>query len=151
MNKKCFLALLPFLMLGCSQQKVDTKAESEKLMQTSRDWSKLTSTKDVEKIVSYWTDDATLISSGLPLLKGKKEIRQMVESSMKTPGFSISWEPVHAEIAESGDMGYIIEKSQISFNDSTGKTITMNSNGVTIWKKQPDGSWKNVVDVASAE
>jgi len=75
----------------------------------------------------------------------------MVEGSFKTPGFQISWEPERAEISESGDMAFLIEKSQISFNDSTGKSITIKNNGVTIWKKQSDGSWKNVVDISSEE
>ncbi|MFI5155946.1 MAG: YybH family protein [Chitinophagales bacterium] len=150
--KKWIFSLLPtFLFFGCAQQKVDTKAEAAKLMETSREWSRLTASKDIEKILSYWADDATLISSGQPLLKGKKDIRQMVESSMKTPGFQISWEPDHAEISETGDMGYLIEKTRISFNDSTGKTVTMKSNAVTIWKKNADGTWKNVVDISSAE
>ena len=151
MNKKILLLWLLCFILGCSQQKVDTKAESEKLMQTSREWSKLAATKDIEKILSYWSDDATVISSGQPVCKGKKEIREMVEGSFKTPGFQISWEPERAEISESGDMAFLIEKSQISFNDSTGKSITIKNNGVTIWKKQSDGSWKNVVDISSEE
>jgi ketosteroid isomerase-like protein len=84
-------------------------------------------------------------------LKGKKAIRQMVEESYKIPGFRISWQPQSVEVSENGDMAYLIEDAQISFTDSTGKTITQNNKAVSIWRKQTDGSWKNVVDISTPE
>jgi uncharacterized protein (TIGR02246 family) len=151
MKKNILVELMLITILSCSQQKIDTKAEGEKLMQTSREWSQITSTGNVEKILSYWADDAVVISPGQPVLKGKKEIRQMVEGSFKTPGFKISWEPQSADVSQSGDMAYLIEKSELSMNDSSGKSITLHYNGVTVWKKQADGSWKNVADIATNE
>ena len=138
-----------FTMLCCQNQKIDMKAEGEKLMQTSRDWSKAAEDRDVEKTLNYWSDDATVISAGAPVLKGKEAIRGMLEGSLKNPNFSISWKPVSVEIAKSGDMGYLIENSKIIMKDSTGKATVQNFEAVTIWKKQQDGSWKNVVDIMS--
>jgi len=118
-------------------------------MQTSREWSQIASTADIEKTLSYWAEDAVVMLAGQPILFGKKDIRKMVEESFKTPGFKISWEPQSVQVSESGDMAYLIEKESMSMNDSTGKTMTMYSDGVTVWKKQSDGSWKNVVDVST--
>ena len=117
-------------------------------MQLSREWSKATATGDVDKIVSYWTDDAMVITSGQQSI-GKQSIRQMVEESFKMPGFRISWEPESAVVSESGDMAYLIENSQINFTDSTGKAVTLHNKGVSIWRKQKDGSWKNAVDITT--
>jgi ketosteroid isomerase-like protein len=93
-------------------------------------------TKDVDKIVNYWTDDAFLMQEGQPPLKGKQAIRQMVEESFKIPGFSISWQPQSVEVSDNGDMAYMIENAQVSFTDSTGKAITINNKAVTVWRKQ---------------
>jgi uncharacterized protein (TIGR02246 family) len=139
------------IILSCSQEKVNTKAEAEKVMQLSKDWSKAASTGDVNKTVSYWADDAILISEGMPVLKGKEAIKKMVEGSFKMPGFRISWEPQEVVVSESGDMAYIIENSQVSYSDSTGKSITQNNKAVSIWRKQADGTWKNVVDISTPE
>ena len=149
--KSLFISTLLLLTASCQPKKVDTKAESEKLMQASREWSAAANSRDIEKIVSYWTDDAILFSAGEPELKGKKAIREMVEASMKNPGFSISWVPISAEVSESGDMGYLIEHSKITMKDSTGKTNIMTFKGVTVWKKQKDGSWKNAIDIMSPD
>lgn len=149
---KSFFFLSLIMSVSCKNNEeiaVDTTAEGKHLMQISKDWSDAAVSRDIEKTLAYWSDDAILISAGQPTLKGKDDIRKMVEGSINDPNFSISWEPISAEISESGDMGYLMEKSQITMTDSTGTANVMHFEGVTIWKKQADGSWKNVVDIMS--
>jgi uncharacterized protein (TIGR02246 family) len=145
--KTLCIVLVAFMLINCQPEKVDTKAEGEKLMQASRDWSDAAAKRDMEKVTSYWADNAILIAPGEPTLNGKNEIRKMVEESFKMPGFKISWEPKSVEISEDGTMGYLIEDSEMSFPDSTGTVSSHKVRGVSIWRKQGDGSWKNVVDV----
>ena len=147
------LTLFLFLLAiaGCNQTKVDKKAEGEKIMQLSKEWSQAAATKDIEKTLSYWADDAFMMEGGQAPLNGKQAIRQMVEESFKMPGFSISWEPQTVEVSDNGDMAYLIENSKVSFNDSTGKTVTIKNKAVSIWRKQEDGSWKNAVDISTAD
>ncbi len=140
-----FLASLP----SCERAKIDIKGEGEKLMQASREWSKSASSRDIEKTLAYWADDAVVISAGEKELKGKDAIRGMVEGGLKNPDFEISWEPQSVEISEGGDMGYLLEDAKIITKDSSGNVMTQHFKSVTIWKKQSDGSWKNVVDVMS--
>lgn len=149
--KKISTLLMVLILVSCQQKKADTKAEQEKLMQISREWSQAASTGDIDKILGYWTEDAVLFSSGEMAIKGKKGLREMLEASMKVPGFRISWEPLSAEVSESGDMGYLIEKTEISFTDPEGVTQTQKNNAVTIWRKQSDGAWKNVVDISTPD
>jgi conserved hypothetical protein len=138
-------------IMSCNQTKVDKKAEGEKIMQLSKEWSQTVATKDVEKIVSYWADDAFVMQEGQAPLKGKQAIREMVEESFKMPGFNISWQPESVEVSDAGDMAYLIENAQVSFNDSTGKQVSIKNKAVSIWRKQQDGSWKNVVDISTAD
>ena len=138
------------MLIACAEQKkVDTKAEGEKLMQISREWAAAAKSRDVEKTVSYWADDAILISAGEPVFKGKAAIREMVAGAFQSPGFNITWEPLEVKVSESGDMAYILEDSQMSYPDSVGNTVTIRNKAVTIWLRQADGSWKNAVDIAT--
>ena len=86
------------------------------------------------------------MSHGQPTLIGKKAIQEMIESTSKIPGFKISWEPLSVYVSKSGDMAYMIERNQITMNDSLGKPITEFNNVVTVWRKEADGYWKNVVE-----
>ena len=136
---------------SCNGPYVDTQAEAARLMQISRDWSRVAGTDSVDRILSYWADDATVISPGEPTYKGKQAIRGMVESAIKTPGFKISWEPISATVSKSGDLGYLIEQNQMTFPDSTGKQITVYTRSLTVWRKDANGDWKNVVDISNED
>src|SRR4030095_4342252 len=146
MRIRSLLSTVLFLM-GCNEQKVDTKAEGERLMELSREWSRSAATDSIEKTLSYWADDAIVMSPGQPPIKGKKAIREMVESTSKIPGFKISWEPLSVAIAKSGDIAYLIEQNQITVNDSLCNPHSEFNKSVTIWRKETDGSWKNIVDM----
>jgi ketosteroid isomerase-like protein len=137
--------LLAIVLISCAPKKVDTAAEAEKLMQISRDWSQLISSKDTEKILSYWSDDAVLYSPGEAPVKGKDALRTMVAESFNNPGFSISWEPIEAHVSDDGSMGYLIEQNKVTINDST----IFYGNALTVWQKSADGTWKNVAEMST--
>jgi uncharacterized protein (TIGR02246 family) len=136
-------------LVGCSKSHVDTNKEGARLMEISREWSKSAATDDIERILSYWADDAVMMSSTNPPLKGKAAIREMVEATKKIPGFKISWEPVNVAVSSSGDMAYMIEENQVTVNDSLGNPVTKYGTGVTIWRKEKDGIWRNVVEIVN--
>jgi uncharacterized protein (TIGR02246 family) len=144
------MLLVAFAILtGCSEPGVDTKSEGERLMEISREWSKSAATDDLEKTISYWADDAILMSSGSRPLKGKAAIRAMVEGSKDIPGFKISWEPVSVAVSRSGDMAYMIEENQVTMNDSLGNPTTKYGTGITIWRKEKDGIWRNAIEIVN--
>jgi ketosteroid isomerase-like protein len=147
-----YLSVLLFIGLtSCGDHSVDSKIEGARLMQISRDWSKSAATDSMEKILSYWAEDALVMSPGQSPIQGKTAIREMIAGTSKIPGFKISWEPLSVSISKSGDMAYMIEQNQITVNDSLGKPITEFNKSVTIWRKEADGSWKNIVDMWNAE
>ena len=134
-------------LAACAQPAVDIEAEGEALMQLSRDWSDLVATGDVDAIVAGWAEDAVMMPPGTPPLKGKAAIRAYVEAAEQIPGFEISWEPLEVHVASSGDMAYMIERNVTTVHDSLGNPVTTHGKVVTVWKKDPNGSWKNVVDM----
>ena len=140
------LLSIVFILHACSDHSVDTKAEGEKLMQISRDWSKSAATDSIERTLSYWADEAVVMPPGQPPIKGKKAIREMIESTSKIPGFKISWEPLSVAVSKNGDMAYMLEQNQITIQDSSGTPKTEFNKGVTIWRKDADG-WKNIIDI----
>lgn len=148
--KQVMLLLCSYLLLcSCNNSKENTQDAAENLKQTSREWAQAAEAGDIEKTLSYWADDAVIISGGQPMIEGKAAIRNMVEESFKMPGFEISWEPQSATVSEDGKLGYLVEDSHMVMPDSTGQPVKHHFKSVTIWKKQADGTWKNVVDVMS--
>jgi ketosteroid isomerase-like protein len=150
MNTKFIIpcVLIAFVMLSCTQRNVDLKAEEAALLKTDSIWSALgTNSKDVEKIVSYWSDDAVVIPPGEPPVRGKDALRKMVGDLTNIPGFSISWKSSEIHFSPDGQLAYMYGENLFSMNDSTGNKIAIPGRGYTIWRKETDGNWKCVVDI----
>jgi ketosteroid isomerase-like protein len=118
----------------------------EALMNTSRDWAAATASGDLERALAYWTDDAIVLPPDQPAVVGKAAIRAYVLQAASMPGFSITWEPELAVVSENGDMGYMVERNTVTFDDATGVLQTQCGKAVTVWRRQTDGRWKCVVD-----
>jgi ketosteroid isomerase-like protein len=148
---RLMLTLMLAACLAACAGRPDPAAEEAKLMETSRAWSRAAAGGDVDAILAYWADDALVLPPGLPPLRGRAALRTYLETSMKTPGFRISWEPLEAKVSREGDMGYLVERTTVTVDGPDGRPVTQHFRGVTIWRRQSDGSWKNVVDINNAE
>ena len=134
------------LLGGCSKPAVDQEAEGRELMELSRTWSDIVEAGDMDSALEFWADDAVMLPPDLPVLSGKSAIREYVMGAAKIPGFRISWEPVSAYVSESGDMAYLIERNVTEMDGEDGQKIVIHGKVVTIWRKDANGHWKNVVE-----
>lgn len=133
------------LLGGCSNSAVEY--EARELMQLSRDWSAMVGSGDIEASIDLWADDAVMLPPDMPVLSGKAAIREYVLGAANIPGFKISWEPETAHISKGGDMAYLIERNVIEVDGEKGEKIVTHGKVVTVWRKDQDGQWKNVVDM----
>ena len=149
MNTKLFLPVIILIFIvACTETKVDLKTEEAAIIKADSIWSALSAEgKDIDKILSYWAEDAVVIPPGQPVVKGKEALRKFVEESFKIPGFSISWKSSEVKLSPDGKLAYLYAENMTTINDSTGNKISMPGRGYSIWRKEPDGSWKCVVDI----
>ncbi len=135
------------LLVGCSEPVVDRDAEAQGLMQLSREWSTMVGAGDFEAAIDVWADDALMLPPDFPVLSGKSAISEYVAGTASIPGFKISWEPDSAHISKSGDMAYLIERNVIEMDGENGEKIVTHGKVVTVWRRDSQGRWKNVVDM----
>ena len=70
---------------------MDITQERMRLLRRDAEWATVASEgRDVERILSFWTDDAIVLPSGLSAVVGKAALRQYVETSLRIPGFRIT-------------------------------------------------------------
>ena len=121
-------------------------------MQRDAEWANLaTAGKDIEKIVSYWSDDAVIIFPGQPVLEGKAAIRAYVTSSLNTPGFKIHWVSQKPVFSPDGKLGYMRSTNELTLPGPNAASMTLHLRGISIWRLDPDGQWYCVVDMANEE
>jgi ketosteroid isomerase-like protein len=151
-SSSLFLLVFLLLLVGCSQRGFDPVAEEAKLLRRDAEWADLASAgKDVEKIVSYWSDDAVLIFPGQPLLEGKAAIRAYVAESLNTPGFRIHWVSERPVFSPDGKLAYMRGKDELTAPGPHGAPVTVHLRGISIWRLDADGQWRCVVDMSNEE
>ncbi len=64
------------------------------------------------------------------------------------PAFQLTWEPLQVDVSADGTLGYTWGRYEATERAPDGKTTATPGIFVTIWKRQPDGSWKFVYDGA---
>ncbi len=128
----------------------DAAAESAKLMQRDAHWADLaTAGKNVDSVVSYWSDDAVVMEPGQPVAEGKAAIRKYVEESYKTPGFRIHWVSGKPVFSPDGKMAYMRATDEMDVPGANGAPMTLHLRGYSIWRLDPDGQWRCVVDISN--
>lgn len=111
------------------------------------EWSEAAQARDLERILSFWSEDAIVYPPGSAALVGKPAIREYVEKSFQIPGFGISWKTDQVVVAASGDLAYGTGTNRVTFHGPDGKPTTVEGKTVTVWRKQKDGSWKCAIDI----
>ena len=128
----------------------DAAAESAKLLQRDVEWAEVaTAGKDVEKIISYWTDDAVVMEPGQPAIEGKQAIRAFVTASVNTPGFKIHWVSQKPAFSSDGKMVYMRGTDDMTVPGPKGAPLTLHLQGYSIWRMDANGQWLCVVDIAT--
>lgn len=113
-----------------------------KMMDTDKAFSQMSREKGMKKaFIEYMDGEGVLLRPNQYPLIGASAIDFL--SQVNDTAFTLEWEPQKAYIAKSGELGYTF--GIYALKPSAADTILYGTY-VSIWKKQPDGSWKFVLD-----
>ncbi|HLO18863.1 MAG TPA: DUF4440 domain-containing protein [Sphingomicrobium sp.] len=144
------LVALVVVVSACARSSFDVAAEGQKLLRRDAEWANAAAAgKDVEKIVSYWSDDALVIEPGQPVYEGKAAIRAYVAGSLQIPGFRIHWVSEKPVFSPDRKMAYMRGVDEMTVQGPNGALMTVRMRGISIWRRDPDGQWRCVVDIAN--
>jgi len=149
-------------LAGCAQQQPkspdskeamamampDLAKEEAAIRATDAQWRAAVKSHDAAKTASFWSDDATILFANQAPVIGKKAILEYVTEAYKDPDFMVTWTPGTIVMASSGDMAYQIATDTFTFRQGK-KIVSLNNNGMVVWRKQSDGSWKAAADIGT--
>ncbi len=145
-HKSVALAVLLLAVLGSSLAFAKDNADDEQAIRAlDTAWSQAAQARDLDKTVSYYADDASMLPPNMAIAIGKDAIRAVWSKLLTMPG-SVTFAPSKIVVAKSGDLAYEIGTFQITVNDAQGKPATSTGKFVVAWQKRA-GQWKAVADI----
>ena len=127
----------------------DAKDSSATLIRLEADFMKAAAERGSQGYMSYYAEDAVELPNGADMLRGKENIANTM-GFLDDKNNHLTWTPVYADMAASGDLGYTYGTFEFRSKDKDGKPTVEYGKYASIWKKQKDGSWKVVMDMGNA-
>ncbi len=132
------LALIPPLGTLCAQS---SNRDLQAMVDAEKAFIEMAKTQNRRDAFLYYLSDSAVTQGPNGPIKGKARIQQQPVGDDW-----LYWEVGYSDIAGSGDFGFNTGPWELRAKKTDAKPAAFGEFN-SIWKKQPDGSWKNVLDI----
>jgi ketosteroid isomerase-like protein len=96
---------------------------------------------------TWFAPDAVTLANGAASVIGHDAIA--ARATWTPQAYQLKWTPEGARMSASGDMGFTWGQYEGDSKDAEGNPVKKTGRYMTVWKKQPDGSWKVELDASN--
>ena len=148
----CTATVLAATLTACNQTSGNTDADIAAVRAVEAQWNQDWAAHDIDKIMSHYADDAVLMVPFTPAATGRAAITEGNKPMAADPVTALKFTAARVEVAKSGDVAWTQGSYTLTLTDPQSKQV-INDHGsyVTTYRKQPDGSWKAIADIATSE
>ena len=135
--------------IGTQTPAPNLQAAADQIVKSDAAFAQSVAEKDRTKFLSFIAEGTTFNGGAANELHGRDAVMKAWGDFFAPDGPTLSWTPTKGEVIGAGDVGYTTGRSVFRQRDASGKVTERRGQYVTIWRKQPDGSWKVVFDTGS--
>lgn len=149
-NGILFFALLGF-STGCTSESTSTpSSDPAELVAVDRLFCQRSLEAGMKVAFVEYADSAVIkMEDGQPAIRGIQNLQTQWADPRPDGPSPLVWEPQHADVSASGDLGFTYGYWRYPASTATGTDTLYYGNYVSIWKRQADGSWKYVLDTGT--
>jgi ketosteroid isomerase-like protein len=123
----------------------DKATKCLELMSIDRDFSKMSEQEGMKSaFIEFIDSNGVMLRSNSKPFVGANAIDYLIQQDDK--GYSLSLDPHHAEMAESGEMGFTYGIYRLQ---SKSMDTAIFGTYANVWKKQQDGKWKLLLNTSN--
>ena len=142
------MAAAAALALSASSRTPDPAAARARLRDAELAFAQASKARGADAWAEVFADSGVQMNPGHNYV-GKEAVRALMAPDLADTTHLLSWTPTTVDVSASGDLGYTMGRWQVA--PRAGGTPLLQGSYVTIWKKQPDGAWKVVLDAGNAD
>src|SRR5262249_34681427 len=102
----------------------DLRSAESAIRVASDDWGKAITSRDVEKTISFYSEDGSYFPNRHPLIRSKDELRKFWAQLFAKPGPGFTCDTTRVEVARSGELAYETGTCELTTTGSNGKPTT---------------------------
>ncbi len=123
----------------------DMQKWKDEILATEQAFAKMAEEQGLKIAFLHFAAEEAVLMRNNQLINGKASINEYFEVQ-DLQNVKLDWAPDYIDVSKSGDMAYTYGKYNYSFIDHEGVNKELTGVFHTVWKRQPDGSWKFVWD-----
>jgi uncharacterized protein (TIGR02246 family) len=144
--------LILWMATGCNESADTHDADVKAIRSVESQWNQDFASKDADKLVAHYANYAVMMAPGMAASSGKDAIQTAVTQMLSDPAMTLQFHASKVDVAKSGDLGYAQGSYKMTMtNPRTKKVVNDHGSYVTVYRKQTDGSWKAVSDIATSD
>lgn len=134
-------------LVGCGKT-TNTSKEEEKLLATDIEFSRKSVEVGAAEVFNlFLADDALQLPAEAEPIVGRENIYERMKP--RSGSYVLRWEPKKAEVSASGDLGWTWGTYTLTTTDSAGTNKAFYGKYLNVWRKQPSGLWKVIIDIGN--
>jgi ketosteroid isomerase-like protein len=136
------------VLTACACGGIESTDYEQQIMAADSAFSAATAEAGVDGWVSYFAENGIQFRNG-GIVSGHTSIRDLMAPAFADSTYSLTWDPVLAEVSKSGDLGYTVGQYESRRLGPDGEPIVVAGSYVTIWRREADGAWKVALDIGN--
>ena len=141
MRKLTSVAAVSFFLLACAHAQEPQQNPADLLSSTDIALQKAVADGDLDKIMTFYADDAVLMPTAEPIVVGKVAIREEWQHILSIPDFQNKSALTKVDVSKSGDLAYSMGTYLSTMRGENGQLVTEPGKWLSVWRRQADGSW----------
>ncbi len=147
------LSLMLLALAGCAPAgpQADIAADKATIEKLYPAWVETVNSRDLEAWASFLAPDARFQPPNQSALKTHEEIINLYKAVFEDPRFVLDCHQEQVVVAGSGDIAWSRGTCDGTFTGPDGEAASIKNKWLKVWQKQPDGEWKNLVNMWNSD
>ena len=139
-------------LAACSPQTRSAAVNEEAAVKTAdAALSQAVAAHDLEKIMVHYADDAVLMPAAEPTVSGKPAITAEWKHILAIPEMENVSQLTRVQVASASDLAYTMGTYRSRMMGESGAMVEEPGKWLSIWKKQPGGNWRIIVETYNTD
>ena len=133
------------VLCGCGRVGTSLKGLRQEVLEADRRFDAAVAAGDRVAFADLVATDAVFL--GTTTSRGRDAVSESWSPLLDPEGpVSLRWTPVAATVSTSGELAYTLGTYRLERRADDGSVVTATGEYVTVWRRDPDGRWRAVVD-----